>query len=61
MGFEIKPIKSTKSAKKAVDTKKSTAKKVVKPKPAVKPVVVEEEASKTDVKRVPRVSLKKLL
>lgn len=59
MGFEIKPIKSTKSAKKAVDTKKSTAKKVVKPKPAVKPVVVEEEAFKSDIKRVPPRIVKK--
>lgn len=59
MGFEIKPIKSTKSAKKAVDAKKSTVKKVAKPKPAVKPVVIEEEASKTDVKRVPPRIVKK--
>lgn len=59
MGFAIKPIKSTKSAKKAVDTKKSTAKKVVKPKPAAKPAVVEEEAFKSDIKRVPPRIVKK--
>jgi RNA polymerase-binding transcription factor DksA len=53
MGFEIKPIKPKKDAKKTVDAKKSTVKKSAKAKSEVKPVVIEEEASKTDVKRVP--------
>ncbi|MBO5905826.1 MAG: TraR/DksA C4-type zinc finger protein [Kiritimatiellae bacterium] len=53
MGFEIKPIKPKKGAKKTVDAKKPTVKKSAKPKSEVKPVVIEEEASKTDVKRVP--------